>query len=369
MGERQIEIVVHNPGGGFSGIGRYIQEIARAVGPELPVVQTTSIDPPLAGRLSFLHHLPLGVRGHRPGNVVHFPQIFGCAQMLWRPVRPAMATVHDLGVLVCPEDARLFNRFDRAILDLQFAGLKRMDRWVVSSEYTRSCLVERLSLPEERIDIVPLAVDLDNFRPIADAGELAAAKYQLERQDGVFTIIYTGSELPRKNVGLLLEALAALKQRGHRLRLLKIGGAGGQRWRAQFQADLARLGLEGEVRIFEGVPEADLPLFYNLADLAVTPTLLEGSFAWMIMEGLACGTPGVASAGALIPPGARDSVLVVEPRALEPLIEAIARCIDDPALLARMAAGARAVVEPYTWQATAGAMVRIYRALLDRPAP
>ena len=124
--ELRVELVAHNPLQAVSGIGRYVRELYSHLAPLIPVQICTPIDPPLTGHFSFLHHLPLGVHNHHLGSIVHFTQIMGCAQMLWRPARPAVATVHDLGVLVCKEDEVLLNRFDRRILDLQIAGLRRI---------------------------------------------------------------------------------------------------------------------------------------------------------------------------------------------------------------------------------------------------
>src|SRR5262249_26890792 len=99
-----VELVVHSAASS-TGIGRYTSELSRALACSLRVHLTHSQPPPFASRLSFLRHLPVGLRGHRPGNIVHFMQILGCSQMIWHPVHPAVATVHDLGMLVWPREA------------------------------------------------------------------------------------------------------------------------------------------------------------------------------------------------------------------------------------------------------------------------
>lgn len=356
-----IELVTHNPPGTISGIGRYVRELHRVLKPRLARVHITpDVPPALAKRFSALAHFPMGISGHETGAVVHFTQIMGCALMVYKPIRPAVATVHDLGVLVCREDEALFDRIGRAILSAQFMGLKRMNWYAVNSEQTRRDLVEKLGIREDRIAFVQLGVELETFRPMPNAREQLAKRYQLYPLIDGFDLIYTGSELPRKNLIQLLEAMAILKQRGYRLRLIKVGGAGGDQWRAQTLAAVDRLGLREDVHFAGVVPEADLPLFYTAADLAVQPTLLEGGFAWMVMEAMGCGTPAVASEASHIPEDARAAVIVVETRSLTALTEAIAGALDDPMGCAARAAAGQRIIQNYTWEATANAMIRVY---------
>ena len=280
--------------------------------------------------------------------------------MLWHPIRPSVATVHDLGVLVCPEDKYLFDRLGRAILDLQYAGLRRIDFYAVNSQSTRRALVEILGIPEERIRLVQLGVDSEHFRPIPSAPTLVSERYGIKPSADMVTLLYVGSELPRKNVGLLLKAMAVLTERGCRLRLIKVGGAGGQIWRNRFIWDIKQLGLTDDVIIVENVPEADLPLFYNVADVCVTPTLLEGGFAWLAMEAMACNRPVIATEAALIPADAAGAVLVIPTRDLDALVAALTKCVNNPDERVAMGAAGRQIVATYNWGATARAMMEVY---------
>jgi glycosyltransferase involved in cell wall biosynthesis len=153
-----------------------------------------------------------------------------------------------------------------------------------------------------------------------------------------------------------------LKRQGYRLRLIKVGGAGGERWRAKFLWDVERLELTDDVVIVGVVPEEDLPLFYNAADLCVTPTLLEGGFAWLVMEAMACQKPVIATYAALVPPEAEEAVILVPPRNLDELVTAIAKCLDDEEGRQKMGKAGRQIIASYTWEATAQAMIGVYEA-------
>ena len=362
----QVELVAHTPLGSISGIGRYARDLYYHLSDRVPTRVVPPISPPLADRLTFLYHLPLGLREHQPGSIVYFTQIMGCSQMLWHPVHPAIASVHDLGVLVCPEDEQLFNRFDRWVLDLQFAGLRRVDHFIVHSDYTRDGLIKHLGIREQQITVVPTWIDSDFFRPVAGSRQTLAGRYDIDLHDGTYNLVYIGSELPRKNLVLLLEAIAILKARGLKTRLLKIGGAGGDQWRARTLLDIERLGLSEDV-VFTGVvSDDDLVLLLNAADLCVTTTLLESTFAWVALGAMACGRPSVVSSSALVPEEARDAALVVPDRDLEGLVQAIAQCLQDADLRRRMGQAGRRIIRSYRGEATADAILDALRTLLER---
>ena len=113
-----------------------------------------------------------------------------------------------------------------------------------------------------------------------------------------------------------------------------------------------------------GRPEAWrwLPLF----DFTILPSLFEGlplaalesmAAGRAVIGALACGTVDAIRHG--------ETGLLVEPRDPGALADGILRALGDPALRARLAAGARArALERFTWRATATGTVENYRALL-----
>jgi glycosyltransferase involved in cell wall biosynthesis len=259
----QIELVAYNPPNQNSGIGRYYREIFQHLKDRVDIRMAFQRFPPLSDRFTILRNLPLGVLDHQPGNIVHFTQIMGCGQMLWNPVHPAIATVHDLGVYVCNEDAQLFNKIDRYILSLHIEGLKQIDRYLVNSNYTKLSLIEKLGISESKINFVQLGVDTEHFRPISNAREIIKQKYDFNFSPCTFYLIYVGSELPRKNVTLLLKSIRILLNKGYSIELFKIGMAGGDKWREKTLKQIHELDIGSKVHFINIVPEEDLPLFYN----------------------------------------------------------------------------------------------------------
>lgn len=363
----RVELVEHSLSRANTGIGRYTHELYQNLiryGDNLSVTLTGDVAPPLAGRFSTLRHFPLAVKAHQRGSIVHFMQIMGCAQMLWHPVRPAVATVHDLGVLICDEDQALFsNRLDRWILDVQLAGLKRMDYLIAVSEFTRQQLIEVLRFPADRVHVVYHGIKHDCFRPIADARAQLAARYPLHSKRHTYDLLYVGSELPRKNLITLLEALVQLKRQGILARLVKVGDAGGAKWRERFLADVARLHLDDDVLLIGSVPEDDLPLFYNAVDVFVTTSLLEG-FGLPVLEAMACGLPVVCSNAGSLPEITGAAARLVNPRSPVTVAEAIAALLREPAHRNLLREPGLVQAATFSWENATSRLVQIYNKII-----
>ncbi len=353
-----VELVEHAPHGAASGIGRHNWEIRRHLEGRVPVRVVREIDPPMAGRLTFLHHLPLGIRGHQSGHLVHFTQIMGCSQMLWRPLRPAVATVHDLGPLVWPPEAGRPTDIGTILFRLSLAGLKRMDAIVAVSEHTRGVVVDALGVPSERVYVVPNGVDHDKYEPVPDARQLLASRYPLPGGPGARYLLHVGSEAPRKNVGGLLRAMAALRNRLPDVYLLRVGDPGGCRFREETLRITGELGLAGRVAFCGPVPEADLPLFYSAADVCVVPSFLEG-FGLPVVEAQACGAPVVASDIPALREVSLGTVSLVDsgdPAALAGAIESL--------LKSRPPREKAAWTLRYSWEAAAEGLLKVYSSVL-----
>lgn len=360
-----VELAEHSPGATHTGIGRYTHELythLARLADRVSVRLTRNISPPLAQRLSVLHHLPVGVQGHQAGNIVHFVQILGCAQMLWRPVRPAVATVHDLGLLIWPERLPLKKQINRLLFALSLAGLRRMDAIITISEFTRQGVIKHLRIPAARVHTVHAGIDLDLFRPIAGARQQLARHCPVFGQPDARCLLYVGSEMPRKNLGTLLRALALVAQEHPNVHLLKVGAAGSAELRTETLRLIDALSLQDRVHFCETIPDTDLPLFYSAADGYVCPSQLEG-FGLPVAEAMACGAPVVCSNTTALPEVAGDTALLVPPLDAEAFASAIMRLLDDEGMRQRLITGGLQRAARFSWQNTAEGVLEVYQHL------
>jgi glycosyltransferase involved in cell wall biosynthesis len=250
---------------------------------------------------------------------------------------------------------------------LSLAGLKRVDMIVADSEFTRQGVIKHLGIPEERVVTIHPGIDHKLFRPIPDARKKLIKR--CTRMATVATspwLLYVGSELPRKNIGTLLRAVALVREEIPDIRLIKVGAAGGARFRRETLRVVDELGLEDHVLFFEGVPDEELPLFYSAADVFVTASKLEG-FGLPVLEAMACGRPVVCSRAGSLPEIGGNAALFSEFDCAEAIVDQICvvvtqaqQPISTKRSLVRQAAS-------FHWAEGASTLVAMYEMLAVKP--
>jgi glycosyltransferase involved in cell wall biosynthesis len=165
----------------------------------------------------------------------------------------------------------------------------RAARVIVLSRAFAAIVRDRYRVPEARIRQVPGSVDLDRFElPLSRAQARLRLGWPRDRR-----ILLSVRRLARR-MGLdrLVAAMPAVV-RAVPEALLLIAGHGQQA--AALQAQVAALGLGAHVRLLGFLPDADLPLAYRAAELAVLPTLALEGFGLAAAEALAAGTPALVT--------------------------------------------------------------------------
>lgn len=360
----QIELLAIHNYQTNTGIGRYVRELHTHLQSLVPVEIKQPHLLPSARRWSFLKYLPIGIRDHVPGSIIHIPQIMGCAMLLWRRQGPVVVTVHDLGVLEFPEEWVMFDPVARQLLRLSFAGLKKADLIVAVSEFTRQGLIQHLGIAPERVVTVHSAIDHEVFRPITGARDALVHRFpQLAETLGPW-LLYVGSELPRKNLRVFFEAVALLKRKYSNLRVLKVGAAGGEAFRAKTCRYIADFHLEKNVLFYEEISDSELALFYNAADLLIHPSLIEG-FGFPVLEAAACGTPVVCSCTGSLAELAGNAAYFIHPENSVELADAVIEILENSTLYTRLVSKGIACSMSFNWQTTTTSLLHHYQALSD----
>lgn len=137
--------------------------------------------------------------------------------------------------------------------------------------------------------MVPLGVDTGQFRPAQD---IPAVRRKLNIPPGRFVIFTVRNLVSRMGLENLVEAAAEVVKKEPGV-LFIIGGRG--YLREKLERLIETKGLSAHVRLEGYIPESDLPLYYQAADLFVLPTRLLEGFGLVTLEALACGTPVLAT--------------------------------------------------------------------------
>jgi glycosyltransferase involved in cell wall biosynthesis len=172
------------------------------------------------------------------------------------------------------------------------------DRIVTLSPALKTDLVGMHIAPPEKIDIVPLGMDLEPLiRGAERRGELRA---ELGLQPGQPLVGIVGRLVPIKNHRLFLEAARSMVDSGSPARFVVVGDGG---LRPALEALASELGIAGRVN-FLGWRQ-DMAAVYPALDLLALTSDNEGTPV-AVVEAMAAGVPVVATAVGGVPDVIRD---------------------------------------------------------------
>jgi PEP-CTERM/exosortase A-associated glycosyltransferase len=147
---------------------------------------------------------------------------------------------------------------------LETWALKRADHVTTICEGLRQDIVAR-GIPEDRVTVIPNAVDIEKF-PIG-----GAADESLQTQLGLAgaTVIgFIGSFYAYEGLDLLLDAFPRVLEAMPTARVLLVGGGPQD---AALKAQAQRLGIADKVVFTGRVPHADVNRYYDLVDILAYP--------------------------------------------------------------------------------------------------
>ena len=172
-------------------------------------------------------------------------------------------------------------------------------------------------------------------------------------------VTYVGRLAPEKNLDLLLDAWPAIAGRHAGARLALVGG--GPRADA-----LARRRVPG-VRMMGELGGAELSSAYASADIFAFPSTSE-TFGNVLLEAMASGVaPVVAASGGVLDFSRHgENAWLVEPNSRDALAEGIGRLAGDPALRARLGAGAVRTAVARRWDVIHDGLAELYREVAGK---
>jgi glycosyltransferase involved in cell wall biosynthesis len=231
-----------------------------------------------------------------------------------------VVTIHDIAPLAMPEI--LSNGVKRAYAKLLIErAVAQASALLCVSQFTQSELTSRLAVPAEKITVTPLGLDSDWQLPAKPHVEADALPY----------LLYVGNVKPNKNLSLLLDAFATVRDRlPHRLVLAgKMRGFGTDDDAVIQQAEA----LGDRVRFAGEVSDIELRALYAGASALVLPSLYEG-FGLPVLEAMQLGCPVLASTAASLPEVGGDAALYFDPHSVEELSARLLQTLDAPAMQA-----------------------------------
>lgn len=379
MKPRIIGIDARSMAGQPTGVGRYVLNLVRAMAPmDRSLRLRLYLPQPLAGPAEPWHQLVETVVLPTPGGLGGLDNAFTWNHLrlplhlarnpvdlfhgpfytlpAWCPA-PAVVTIHDITFDLHPE---WFTRRARLSFSGFAAASARKARHVLTvSERSRSDIIERYGLPQDRVTSALLAPD-PQF--IADA--VGAVGSAAPASAGSPRILHVGSITPRRNIERLLEAFAQVRARvdAH----LVLAGRVEPPSRP-VQPLIERLGLTDRVKVCGYVGGAELVELYRGASALVCPSLYEG-FGLPVAEAMACGVPAVVSRTSCFPEVAGSAALFVDPEDTGSIVRGLLAVLTDEPLRERLIAAGRERARELSWERTAEKTLAVYEAAIGSRA-
>ncbi len=254
------------------------------------------------------------------------------------------------------------NLYIRAAMPLY---VRKAERLLAISHTVVDDLKRHLSLDPSRVE-VSYAAPSPHFCARRDVGELERfrAEYRLPPKF-ILTVArgyHTGHgrmpEYPGGNNERLVRAYRAYRELGGRLPLVVVGN--------RIEAYLRARGFgDRDLRdtVFTGfVPHERMHLAYQLAEFLVLATLNE-SFAFPVVEAMACGCPVIASSTGACPEIGGSAIRPIDPFDVDDIAARLLELDGAPELRAAMRRAGLERVRRYSWKATAERTLTVFDAL------
>lgn len=265
-----------------------------------------------------------------------------------------VVTVHDLIFLRYPE---FYHQIDIWIYKSKLSyACRAADKVIAISKQTAADLVEFLDVDPAKISVVYQGCH-PNFQKkfTIDEIENIKRKHKLPSE----YILNVGTVEPRKNVGLLVKALAEIPKES-RLPVVVVGQH--TPYYKSVVEVAQKLNVSDDVLFLNNVPFADFPAIYQGAKLFVYPSLFEG-FGIPLVEAIQSGVPVITSAGSCFSEAAGPASKYVPPTDAIALKETILEVLCNDDLRKKMVADGSQYIQRFTSQQIATDLMHVYRSL------
>lgn len=197
---------------------------------------------------------------------------------------PVVATAWGSDLYIAP------GRYDAFQSQMLRLALRSADLITCDAEDLRQRAIDLGARPESTT-LAQWGVDVSAFRPGLDASALAERWGLSGRWPRLLSI---RKVRPIYNNDVILQAVARLRSRYPKVILIQPGAIPQDGYGEKLRGLIDSLELADYVRWIGYVPEGELPLLYNLADVCLSVPSSD-STAMSLLEAMACGTPLVVT--------------------------------------------------------------------------
>lgn len=221
--------------------------------------------PKVVRAIRFVHCLFISLKDARKNGLTIIHYHFFNYTLLER-VCISFASLYGFKIIVTAHDVESFT--GNSDIDAVRRILVRVDRVIAHNMISKKELIEKISLPESLIRVVPIGNHLDRISGLPDK-KIAREKLGLLKTDKV--ILFFGQIKKVKGLDILLQALPEVIKKYPELKLLVAGRV----WKDSFSYYENIINENGMVDSvishIRYIPDIDVAYYYRSADLVVLP--------------------------------------------------------------------------------------------------
>lgn len=198
--------------------------------------------------------------------------------------------IHDVSFKVY---RKMIKKIDLFFLDLLIPlSIKRADKIVAVSEFTKEEIIKYYKVSPDKIEIVFNSINLSERKSDEIIYDEIRKKYNLPEN----FILYIGTLQPRKNIPILIEAFGKIRKELPEFKLIIAGNKKAHNFDFKIDESIKKSELkEGDDIVFTGFIEvADKTIVYKMAKVFVYPSFYEG-FGIPVLEAMSQGVPVLIS--------------------------------------------------------------------------
>jgi glycosyltransferase involved in cell wall biosynthesis len=225
-------------------------------------------------------------------------------------------------------------------------------------------ILMRLGIPEANIELIPNAIDMDEFDPIMDASDIIT-KCDL---GSTKQILFVGRLIKRKGCEFIVRAMPKILKEVPNTKFLIVGDGPEE---DTIKKLINNLGIEDSVIMFGYVKPLGslIKKIYKSSDLLVLPSLDE-CMSRTILEAMSMKLPIITTKNWysewLVQPN-KEAALLVNPYNITMLADAIIKILTDDELSKNLAEKGRYLIETaYNWKIIAKRTINLYEKCIKR---
>ena len=262
---------------------------------------------------------------------------------------PVVGTIHGLAGLTLsireyfpdPFEAEIGQAFQQEVTaDWQWFS-KKVAKVIAVSQYGAQEVITNYKVPEERVTFVYHGIAHDIFN--VEGAKVSTGKPYL---------LQVAQFAPKKNVDRVLEAYAQLPEQTRPELVVILPNYEG-----------ADPDIPGVRLLREGMTQEDLAPWYRGALGFIFPSIHE-TFGMPVLEAMACGCPVITSKTTALPELTGDAALLVNPRSVEEIAEALKRMVSNSEIRDQMRVNGLARARLFTWEKSAREHLSIFESVL-----